>query len=89
MNKSANQRWKESGTTLSFKEWIEREKQKFNYQSDDKKFVGADGSTDVSTTPSSATVPSSLFGINSTVLILSGVIILGATGYYLYKKLKK
>lgn len=28
MEKSANKRWKESGTTLSFKEWIERENQK-------------------------------------------------------------
>ena len=26
--KSANKRWKESGTTLSFKEWIERENSK-------------------------------------------------------------
>lgn len=25
MEKSANKRWKESGTTLSFKEWIERD----------------------------------------------------------------
>lgn len=27
-SKSANQHWKESGTTLPFKEWIEREKAK-------------------------------------------------------------
>ena len=29
----ANQRWKESGSTLSFKEWIERENQKNKSQS--------------------------------------------------------
>lgn len=28
MTKSANQLWKESGTTLSFKDWIQREKDK-------------------------------------------------------------
>jgi hypothetical protein len=28
MEKSANKKWKESGTTLTFKEWIERENQK-------------------------------------------------------------
>jgi hypothetical protein len=28
MEKSANKKWKESGTTLSFKEWIDRENKK-------------------------------------------------------------
>lgn len=28
MEKSANKRWKESGTTLTFKEWIDRENKK-------------------------------------------------------------
>ena len=28
MEKSANKRWKESGSTLTFKEWIERENRK-------------------------------------------------------------
>lgn len=28
MEKSANKRWKESGSTLSFKEWIDRENKK-------------------------------------------------------------
>jgi hypothetical protein len=31
MDKSANQLWRESGTTLSFKDWIEREKEKGNF----------------------------------------------------------
>jgi len=30
MEKSANKRWKESGSTLSFKEWIDRENKKKN-----------------------------------------------------------
>ena len=28
MEKSANKKWKESGSSLSFKEWIERENRK-------------------------------------------------------------
>ena len=28
MEKSANKRWKESGSTLTFKEWIDRENKK-------------------------------------------------------------
>ena len=30
MEKSANKRWKESGSTLTFKEWIDRENKKNN-----------------------------------------------------------
>ena len=36
MEKSANKKWKESGTTLSFKEWINRENIK---KSDESNFV--------------------------------------------------
>ena len=40
--KSANQLWKESNTTLSFKDWLEREKNKGNFIPN-KKFKGVDG----------------------------------------------
>lgn len=30
IEKSANQMWRESGTTLSFKDWLTREKRKFD-----------------------------------------------------------
>jgi hypothetical protein len=41
-NKSANQLWKESNTTLSFKDWLDREKQKGKFIPN-KKFKGVDG----------------------------------------------
>lgn len=41
-SKSANQLWKESNTSLSFKDWLDREKQKGNFIPN-KKFKGFDG----------------------------------------------
>ena len=40
--KSANQLWKESNTSLSFKDWLEREKQKGKFIPN-KKYMGVDG----------------------------------------------
>jgi hypothetical protein len=40
--KSANQLWKESNTTLSFKDWLDREKEKGKFIPN-KKFQGVDG----------------------------------------------
>lgn len=40
--KSANQLWKESKTTLSFKDWLDREKEKGKFIPN-KKFKGIDG----------------------------------------------
>lgn len=42
MEKSANQLWKESHTTLSFKDWLEREKEKGIFIPN-KKFKAFDG----------------------------------------------
>jgi hypothetical protein len=41
-SKSANQLWKESNTSLSFKDWLEREKQKGEFIPN-KKYKGVDG----------------------------------------------
>jgi hypothetical protein len=41
-SKSANQLWKESNTSLSFKDWLDREKQKGKFIPN-KKFKGVDG----------------------------------------------
>ena len=41
-NKSANQLWKESNTSLTFKDWIDREKQKGMFIPN-KKYKGVDG----------------------------------------------
>jgi hypothetical protein len=48
-SKSANQLWKESNTTLSFKDWLEREKQKGKFIPN-KKFKSVDGVDGVDTT---------------------------------------
>lgn len=40
MEKSANKRWKESGTTLSFKEWIDRENSKSQSEENFNAFDG-------------------------------------------------
>lgn len=40
--KSANQLWKESNTTLTFKDWLEREKEKGQFIPN-KKFISANG----------------------------------------------
>ena len=42
LTKSANQLWRESGTSLSFKDWLDREKEKGKFIPN-KKFKGVDG----------------------------------------------
>jgi hypothetical protein len=42
LKKSANQLWKESRTTLKFKDWLDREKEKGKFIPN-KKFKGIDG----------------------------------------------
>ena len=42
MEKSANKKWKESGSTLTFKEWIDRENKK-NGSSEQGTFIPFDG----------------------------------------------
>lgn len=102
--KSANQLYKESGTTLSFKDWIQREKTK------KASFAGFDAGVDqdiIINQPLNEAIADSLrvvnkdagnksqvsqnkiLGINKYVLIGSVVIIAGAIAYSLYKKSKK
>jgi hypothetical protein len=113
MEKSANKLWKESGSTLSFKEWINRENQKkesggnfipFNatqpsdaaqqildasLQSSNQ--ILADESAQIKaqagykTTPT----PNTVLGLNSSVLVLSTLLIAGSLTYYFYTKLNK
>lgn len=101
MQKSLNQLYKESGTTLSYKEWRKRE---------DEKMASFDGITIPN--PSEQIKQSSsyqetqrkiselsgyktdisgktVFGINKNVILVGGVIILTAIGFKLYQKYKK
>ena len=97
-NKSANQLWKESNTTLSFKDWIEREKEKGEIIPN-KKFKGIDGmETDYLDTKKFEEVlgirksnspvldNNKVFGLNKWLLLSSLAVIAGAVAYKIYTK---
>lgn len=97
MEKSLNQKWKESGTTLSYKEWRIRE---------DEKMASFDGVVIPQPTVDSSNIKNALkdlqtkggyqtdtsnktiFGINKYVLGFGALIVVGAIGYKIYKKSK-
>jgi hypothetical protein len=101
MQKSYNQQWKESGTTLSYKEWRRRE---------DDKMASFDGTIPQIKSPSLVdsaefkktqeemlkvagykenSANKSTLGINRNVLLIGALIIIGAVGYKIYKKYNK
>ena len=98
MEKSYNQRWKESGTTLTYKEWRRRE--------DDKmaSFSGIPSPSDsIKNDPSYQNTikkitresgyqteisDNTIFGINKYVLYMGGLLIVGAIAYKIYTKNK-
>jgi hypothetical protein len=99
-DKSANQLWKESGTSLSFANWLQREKDKGNFVPN--KSVVLD--TDEFVADSTATIrnvlnldkpvvaeekdTNTVFGLNKWVLLFSLAVIGGAIGYKIYQKRK-
>ena len=92
---SANKLWKESGTTLSFKDWIQREKDKGMLIPNKiveettqaiKDPLGIDQPTPEPISLNAT--KNSILGLNKWVLISSLVIIGGAIGYSIYKKRK-
>lgn len=99
-DKSANQLWKESGTSLSFANWLQREKDKGNFVPN--KSVVLD--TDEIVADSTATIrnvlnldkpeavdaknANTVFGLNKWVLLFSLAVIGGAIGYKIYQKRK-
>lgn len=96
--KSYNQRYKESGTTLSYKEWRRREDDKMAsfdgvkipspslsdsalFQQTQKELSEKSGyKSDISN--------KTTFGIPSYVLVLGGILIVGAIAYKIYKTKK-
>ena len=102
--KSANKRWKESGTTLSFKEWIDRENKKDEPSGNFLPFesnlieqsLNQGKETSVRDTIRSqvnygykpTATGKSVFGINNTIIIFSGILIVGSLGFYFFNKLK-
>lgn len=105
--KSINKKFKESGTSLSFKEWLTRENEK--KQSANSNFLSFDNVVDSTqiqneinqgikqdlnmyedTPPVISTQinPNNVLGIDKSVLIFSGILILGSLTYYFIKRAK-
>jgi hypothetical protein len=104
--KSPNRLWRDSGTSLSFADWIQREKDKNNFLINKKfeNFANVQGeSNDTDWLESAKQESRDFFGIDKSldkkkdntfiglskpILIISGLIILGAIGYKIYQKRK-
>jgi hypothetical protein len=105
--KSPNRLWRESGTSLSFADWIQREKEKGSYLINKKfeNFANADGEVSdndwIDKIKSQARIDlgidktvdpnkkdNTFIGLNKTLLVLSGLIMIGAIGYKIYQKRK-
>jgi hypothetical protein len=106
--KSPNRLWRESGTSLSFADWIQREKDKGAFLANKKfdNFSNANGLIDSDTwieqVKSQARInlgidkvvddkkkkDNTFIGLNKNILILSGIIVIGAIGYKIYQKRK-
>ena len=99
IEKSANQLWRESGTTLSFKNWLNREKTKFlNYGGNEaplminkplndtiEKTIGdIRGEVGYKSKSSGKTT----FGISNTIYVVIGLAVVGFVTYKLLKKNK-
>ena len=96
MEKSANKLWRESGTTLSFKEWINRENQK--KEEVFVSFLGIDEQINktLQDTTSSSNLnknynvedSKTILGLNKGVILVSSLLIIGSLGYLFYSRLK-
>lgn len=96
--KSANQMWKESGTTLSFKDWLNREKAKYsNYDGQ----AGIILNKPLNDTIQGAVIrlqqksgmkkevsKGKTFGISNYLIIGTAVVVVGVIAYQIYKSKK-
>jgi hypothetical protein len=98
MEKSLNQLYKESGTTLSYKEWRKREDEKMASFSGDIKPPSLQDSTSFEKTKKEMggvggykeTISNkTIFGINKYIIIVGGVLIVSAIAYKIYKNRKQ
>ncbi|MEY2702299.1 MAG: hypothetical protein RLY43_932 [Bacteroidota bacterium] len=103
MNKSANQRYKESKSTLSFKDWLTREKQIYYHSFDGN----SSKNSMLLNVPLNDSVQSTLadirkdagmkedvsgkttFGVNNAVYVVAGIVALGIVATIIYKHYKK
>lgn len=93
--KSANQLYRESGSSLPFKTWLEREKEKgtFMYANGLQSKINEAIADNIGEAAEDAepkpTLPSNtIFGLNKYVVIGLGVVVVAAIGYGIYKRRK-
>jgi hypothetical protein len=92
--KSANQLYKESGSSLPFKQWVEREKDKgtFMYANGLQSKLNtiiADNIDSSTTEVEQPKVPKNqIFGINKFVVLGLGLVVVAAIGYSFFTKKK-
>jgi len=99
---SANQRWKRSGTSLPFKDWLQREDAKKESVNSDVHFIPfVSSDTKEYSKPyvvkalnadglsDTTTNPNQTFGINNTYLLIAGIIVIGRISFVLWKKYSK
>jgi hypothetical protein len=94
MNKSYNQRWKESGTTLTYKEWRKREDEKMSSFDGEKPVLSIEDTKLIQKIQSQADFQrdidkGKLLGIPKYVFVVGGILLVTAIGFKIYKKMKK
>jgi len=86
--KTANQLYRESGSTLSFKEWIEREKAK-GTEMINQEIADAIARLQAGEPQTQGTSNTTWYGLNKNVWIFGALVIAGAIAYTIYKKRKQ
>jgi hypothetical protein len=104
MEMSANKKWKMSGSTLSFKEWIDRENKKKEPEGNFIPFIpdtsSASNSIEETLRQSRENIAktagykeglntNTIFGLDKKIFIFSSIMIVGSLSYYFYSRLKK
>jgi len=88
IEKSANQRYKESGSTLPFKEWLNREKAKGEiiFQKGVSDEIKKEVGENLEKPKMEDKNKNKILGLDKRILVLSAVVILGAVAYKMYVK---
>ena len=97
LGKSANQLWKESGSTLNFKGWLQREKDKgrflpnkqlieFNSFDSEKELTDNQKLIQETLKNNKSNIVPNKVGLDKIVIIASVMLILGGIAYKIYKK---
>lgn len=84
---SANQKYKQSGSSLPFKEWLNREKAKgivVPQKGVTDVYLGFINETNENKEQKGATDSKDVFGLNRNILAISTIIVLGALAYKFY-----